>query len=72
MGKYRIVSTANGYQVVETYPGGVRSAAHLFSTEDDARVWLDTFKILIGLLECMAGQSVSVHDDVPEWYLLAC
>jgi hypothetical protein len=44
--------------VVEALPDGRRSAVDGFSTEDDAREWLDGFLILLGLLDCMSGKAV--------------
>jgi hypothetical protein len=55
MDNYRIAPTGNGFQVVEELPDGRKSFVDGFPTEDDARGWLDSFLILLGLIDCMAG-----------------
>jgi hypothetical protein len=57
MENYRIVPAENGFQVVELLPDGRDSAVDGFSTEADARGWLDSFMVLIGLIDCMSGQT---------------
>jgi hypothetical protein len=52
---YTIVPVGGGYQVVEELPDGRTSSVDGFPTEDDARGWLDSFLILLGLVECMSG-----------------
>jgi hypothetical protein len=55
---YIIAPTGNGFRVVETLPDGRNSSVDGFSTESDARQWLDSFVILIGLADCLAGNTV--------------
>ena len=52
MDNYQIVPIENGFQVVEALPDGRTSAVDGFSTEDDARRWLDSFLLLLGLIDC--------------------
>jgi hypothetical protein len=54
MDNYHIASAGNGFQVVEELPDGHKSFVDGFSTEDDARGWLDSFLILLGLIDCMS------------------
>jgi hypothetical protein len=57
MDNYHIVATGNGFQIIEALPDGRLSTLEGFSTEDDARGWLDSFLILLGLIDCMSGRS---------------
>jgi hypothetical protein len=54
MDNYHIASVGTEFQVVEDLPNGGRSFVDGFSTRDDAQGWLDSFHILIGLIDCMA------------------
>ena len=58
MDNYTIASTGNRFRVVETLPDGRNSTVDGFSTEDEARRWLDSFMILTGLLDCIAGRVI--------------
>jgi hypothetical protein len=58
MDNYQIVPIENGFQVVEALPDGRTSAVDGFSTEDDARRWLDSFLLLLGLIDCMSGKAL--------------
>ncbi|MGA3003816.1 MAG: hypothetical protein ABSE20_19030 [Acetobacteraceae bacterium] len=55
MENYHIVPTSNGFQIIEALPDGRLNTLEGFSTEDDARGWLDSFLILLGLIDCMSG-----------------
>jgi hypothetical protein len=57
MDNYHIASVGTGFQVVEDLPTGGRSFVGGFSTRDDAQGWLDSFQILTGLIDCMAGKA---------------
>jgi hypothetical protein len=56
MDNYHIASTGNGFQVIENRPDGRHSTVSGFPTESDARLWLDGFLVLLGLVDCMAGK----------------
>jgi hypothetical protein len=56
MDNYQITPVGTGFQVVEDRPDGRHSFVDGFLTENDARGWLDSFLVLIGLLDCMAGK----------------
>jgi hypothetical protein len=49
--------TGDGFQIIEALPDGRLSTLEGFSTENDARGWLDSFLILLGLIDCMSGGS---------------
>ena len=53
MENYYIAPAGNGFQIVETVPDGRNRTVDGFSTEADARGWLDSFMVLLGLIECM-------------------
>jgi hypothetical protein len=55
MDNYHIAPADNGFQVVEELPDGRKSFVDGFSTENDARGWLETFMILPGLVDCTSG-----------------
>ena len=57
MNNYRIVPTGNGFQVIEELPDRRTSTVDGFLAEDDARRWLDDFLILLGLIDCMSGNT---------------
>jgi hypothetical protein len=57
MDNYHIAPTGNGFQVVETRPDGRNSTVDGFPTEAAARGWLDSFMILVGLMDCMGGKT---------------
>jgi hypothetical protein len=54
MDNCRVIPVGGGFQVVEELPDGHTSSVDGFRTEDDARGWLDSFQILIGLIDCMS------------------
>jgi hypothetical protein len=56
MDNYHIVPAGSGFQIIEALPDGRLSSVEGFSTEDDARGWLDSFSILLGLIDCMSGR----------------
>ncbi len=60
MGNYHIAPAGNGYQVIEDLPGDRHSFVGGFPTETDAQGWLDSFLVLICLIDCMSGK-VTVH-----------
>jgi hypothetical protein len=60
---YRIAPVETGFQVVEDLPDGRDSRVGGFSTEADARTWLDSFLVLMKLLDCMAGQPTPYAND---------
>jgi hypothetical protein len=57
MDNYRVAPTGNGFQVVEELPDGRKSFMDGFPTEDDARGWLNSFLILLGLIDRMSGRT---------------
>jgi hypothetical protein len=57
MGNYQIVPIGNMFRVIEEGPDGRESSVDGFTTEDDARGWLDSFLILLGLIECMSRKT---------------
>jgi hypothetical protein len=60
MENYQIIPDTVGFQVVEFMPDGRHSAVSGFPTVAEARQWLDSFLLLLGLLNCMSGPST--HD----------
>ena len=63
MDNYHIASSGKEFQVIEDLPDGRHSTVGGFPTEADARKWLDGFLVLLGLVDCMAGQS-NYRQDV--------
>jgi hypothetical protein len=59
MEHYHIAPIGSGFQVVEDLPDGRHSTVTGFSTEAAAKVWLDSFLVLLALVECMAGTGLS-------------
>jgi hypothetical protein len=57
MDNYQIVPAGTGFQVVEELPDGRTSSIGGFPTENDARGWLDSFLVLLGLIDCMSGRT---------------
>jgi len=56
MDNYRITATGNEFQVIEDRSDGRYSTVGGFPTESHARRWLDGFLVLLGLVDCMAGE----------------
>jgi hypothetical protein len=54
MEHYHIAPLGPGFQVVEDLPDGRQSSVEGFSTEADAKGWLDSFLVLIALVDCIA------------------
>jgi hypothetical protein len=65
MENYRVVPAQNGFQVIETRADGCRSSVGGFSTEAEAKGWLDSFTLLIGLIDCMAGTDPTPRSSLP-------
>jgi hypothetical protein len=57
MNNYRIAPAEHDFQVIESLPDGGKRVMGGFPTEADARGWLDSFMILIGLIDCMPPES---------------
>jgi hypothetical protein len=57
MDHYHVAPVGTGFQVVENLPDGRHSFVGGFSTENDARGWLNSFQIMVGLIDCLAGES---------------
>jgi hypothetical protein len=55
MAKYRIVSEGSEFQVVENLPDGRSDIIGGFRSEADAESWLDSFLVLLGLIDCIGG-----------------
>jgi hypothetical protein len=58
MDHYHIAPSGQGFQVVEDLPDGRHNRVEGFSTEADAKGWLDSFLVLIALVECIAGATL--------------
>jgi hypothetical protein len=64
MENYQIIPDLVGFQVVEFMPDGRHSAVSGFPTVVDARQWLDSFLVLLGLISFMsAGRSTRFGPD---------
>jgi hypothetical protein len=57
MDNCKIVPVGGRYQVVEKQPDGRTYSVKGFPTEDDARGWLDSLLVLLGLIDCMSGRT---------------
>jgi hypothetical protein len=57
MDNFKIVPVGGKYQVVEEQPDGRTCRAKGFPAEDDARGWLDSLLVLLGLIDCMSGRT---------------
>jgi hypothetical protein len=51
MDNYHITSMGGAFQVVETLPDGRHSTVGGFPTKPDAQRWLDSFLLLLGLID---------------------
>ena len=56
MDKYQITPAATGFQIVEVRPDGRDSRVYGFQTVADAEGWLDSFLLLLGLIDCLADE----------------
>ncbi len=65
MEQYHIAPVGNEFHVVEMRPDGRNSTVGGFSTEAAAKGWLDSFMVLIGLMDCLAGSSTRDRFDSP-------
>jgi len=63
MAKYRIVSEGSEFQVVENLPDGRSDIVGGFRSEADAESWLDSFLVLLGLIDCIGGRSEKAGPD---------
>jgi hypothetical protein len=57
MENFQIAPAGNGFQVIEALPDGRQYRMDGFPSEDDARGWLDTLLILLGLIDGMSGKA---------------
>ena len=53
MDNYHIAPIGTGFQVIEALPDGNHRSVGGFSTADEASAWLDSFLILMGLIDFM-------------------
>lgn len=61
MDNYHIAPVGTGFQIVEDLPDGRHCFVDEFASESDARGWLDSFLIMAGLTDCMAGGSLGLY-----------
>lgn len=56
MDNYHIAPFGRGFQVVESLADGRHSTVGGFPTKDAAQGWLDSFILMLGLVNCLAGE----------------
>jgi hypothetical protein len=57
MDNYHIAPAGTGFQVIEDLSDGRHSFVGGFSTVGEASRWLDSFLVLMGLIDCMSGKT---------------
>lgn len=71
MDNYHIAQAGTGFQVTEALPDGRQRSVGGFSTADEAGAWLDSFLILMGLIDFMPGRDghewASCISGRPDW-----
>ena len=62
MDSYHVAPAGNGFQVVENLPDGRVSTVGGFPILADAQEWLESFVLLLGLVNCMAEEPSQVRS----------
>jgi hypothetical protein len=65
MDNYHIDSSGSGFQVIEEIPEGRHNGVDGFSAKTDPQRWLNGFRMLIGLIDCLSGKQAMSTLPIP-------